>query len=99
MVISTINHSYWNFKPTHRCSESTVYFTNLNCWAIQGDVSPYYDFQGSGEQGSVVMKFTQIRDYSMIPSSQNHPVKREPLHGSSHYTMGNCLKIGYLDGP
>ena len=38
------------------------YFTNLNLAAIKGHDFPYinHDFQGSGDQGSVVMKFTQI---------------------------------------
>jgi len=55
MVISTINHSYWNFKPTHRCSESTVYFTNLNCWAIKGDDFPKINHDSQVRENSEVV--------------------------------------------
>ena len=38
------------------------YFTNLNSSAMKGHDFPKInnDFQGSGDQGSVVMKFTQL---------------------------------------
>ena len=43
-------------------------FTNLNLAAIKGDDFPNinHDFQGSGEQGSLVIKFTHINIYIYI---------------------------------
>ena len=58
--------------------EKLSYFTDLNLAAKKGDDFPKinHDFQGSGEQGSVVIKFTQIiailLDWFKGKSTGNH---------------------------
>jgi len=55
------SHEIWGYMGIYLGKLS--YFTDLNLAAIKkGDDFPYknHDFQASGEQGSVVMKFTQM---------------------------------------
>jgi hypothetical protein len=66
---------------------------------MKGDDSPYYDFQGSGEQGSVVMKFTQyFTQYHHMIHEKTDPMRlflTDDLHPSSSPELQHVWTVGY----
>ena len=62
-----VTSSWFAYHSNQFVTLELEHFTTLNSWAIKGDDSPKpnYDIQrnySEGEQGSVVMKFTQTND-------------------------------------